>query len=168
MELRVARTWSGEPIPVGEQVTLRLRDDGDLVVSVDAPWHGDPPPPGPPGPTPRLWEHEVVELFVLGPEENYLEVELGPHGHHLVLRLRGRRQPFESAMPLDYRVERSGDRWRGEARIPRAWLPPAPHRVNAYAIHGEGRARRYLARTATGGDAPDFHRLDVFEAVELP
>ena len=168
MELRIAATWRGQPIPRAEQATIALRDDGDLLVVVEAPWHGDPPPSGPPGPTPGLWDHEVVELFVLGPEERYLEVELGPHGHHLVLQLRGRRRPVASGMSLDYSVLRLGDRWRGEARVPRSWLPPGPHRLNGYAIHGLGASRRHLAWSPPGGDAPDFHRLECFRPAQLP
>lgn len=168
MELRIAATWNGAAIPPAEQSSIALRDDGDLIVCVQAPWHGDPPPPGPAGPTPGLWDYEVVELFVLGPQEQYLEVELGPHGHHLVLRLRGRRSPFAAALAMDYTVRRSGDCWRGEARVPRGWLPPPPHYINAYAIHGRGPDRRHLAWAPPGGDAPDFHRLEAFRPVLLP
>jgi hypothetical protein len=168
IQLAIAHTWRGEAIPPVEQATLELEDDGDLVVRVNAPWHGDPPPEGPPGPTPGLWDFEVVELFVLGPLERYLELEFGPRGHHLVLRLGGRRQPVEVGLELEYSVERTGDRWTGVARVPRSYLPEGPHRINAYAIHGVGEARRYLCWKPTLGDAPDFHRLEVFEEVELP
>ena len=168
MELRVAATWSGEPVGVDEQVVLQLRRDSDLVITVDAPWHGDPAPSGPPGPTPGLWDFEVVELFLLGPDERYLEIELGPWGHHLVLQLEGRRRPVASGLPLAFAVERRGDRWWGEARVPDGLLPAGPHFINAYAIHGCGPHRRYLAWAPPGGDAPDFHRLESFRPVELP
>lgn len=138
-----------------------------LEVHIDAPWHGDPAPEGDPGPRPALWNHEVVELFVVGPGERYLELEFGPHGHHLALRLEGVRQPVESAMPLEYTAERHNGRWRGVARVPAAWLPPGPHTANAYAIHGVGEARRYLAHTAVPGPAPDFHRLAYFQPADL-
>ena len=65
--LAIDRTWDGQHIGDDEAVELRLSQRGDtLRVEVDAPFHGDPPPPGPPGPTWALWEHEVVELFLLG------------------------------------------------------------------------------------------------------
>lgn len=168
LALHVARTWSGEPIEADEQVTLHLYDDGDLMIAVEAPAHGDPAPEGPPGPRPALWEHEVVELFVLGPGERYTEIELGPHGHHLVLRLHGVRNAVESGLPLDFRAEVEGARWRGLARVPRDLLPPPPHRINAYAIHGQGAARRYLAMSPVPGDKPDFHRLGHFIDIQLP
>jgi hypothetical protein len=169
----IEHTWSGQPVEAGERVMLALATGGDrLRIVVDSPFHGDPPPPGPPGPTPRLWEHEVVELFVAGPggddEVEVLEVELSPHGHHLVLRLRGVRRPVAEGLPLDFRAVIEGARWRGEARVPRSWLPPPPHRAAAFAIHGSGAARRYLSSVALPGERPDFHQPQRFPAVELP
>jgi hypothetical protein len=133
-----------------------------LAVEVEAPDHSDAPPPGPPGPTPRLWEHEVVELFLLGDAERYLEIELGPHGHHLVLSLHGRRRVEQQGLAIEYEARREGGRWGGRARVPRIWLPPGLARCNAYAIHGEGAARRHLAAFPVPGAEPDFHRLERF------
>lgn len=171
-ELRVASTWDGRPAAPGEVVSVRLDANGaGLTLQVDAPFHGDPPPPGPPGPTPGLWEYEVVEVFIAGGPEgtDYLEIELSPHGHHLVLRLNGVRNPVEEELPLDYtaHLDRHARRWRGEARVPAAWLPPPPHRINAFAIHGEGSGRRYLAWHALPGDEPDFHQPRRFPTLDL-
>ena len=67
------------------EVTVTVTDSPDgLRVAVDAPAHGDPPPctpeggPAPVGATWALWDHEVVELFVLGADDHYTELELGP------------------------------------------------------------------------------------------
>ena len=169
MKLLIGQTWDGTPVGADEAVSLWLTDDGDaLSIDVLAPLHADPAPTGPPGPTPRLWEHEVVELFILGEGEAYTEVELSPWGHHLVLRLQGRRQVVESGLPLDLRVSRLGASWWARARLPRSYLPPGPHRVNAYAIHGTGASRRHLAWTPAPGPAPDFHRLEAFPLLPLP
>lgn len=108
-----------------------------------------------------------MELFILGSEERYLEVELGPHGHYLVLALAGRRNVVKSGLQLDYEASLEDARWRGRARIPWAFLPPAPSRCNAYHIHGVGSARRYLAAFPVPGERPDFHRLDCFAPFEL-
>jgi hypothetical protein len=45
-------------------------------------------------------------------------------------------------------------------------VPEGPWRFNAYAIHGVGAARRYLAHFPVPGPRPDFHRLECFGALE--
>lgn len=160
-------------------MVLEASAEGSLVVRVEAPFYGDPPPPGPPGPTSELWEYEVVELFVAESIDGaasddsgavrYLELELSPHGHHLVLRLHGVRNVVEEGLELDYgaEIDSASGRWTGEAVVPREWLPPAPHHVNAFAIHGLGDARRYLAWSPLPGARPDFHQPGRFPRVEL-
>src|SRR5687768_18590447 len=66
--LSIAQDWQGHPLAPAQHATLALRlVPRALLVTIDAPYYGDPAPAGPPGSTPRLWEHEVVELFVAGP-----------------------------------------------------------------------------------------------------
>jgi hypothetical protein len=167
--LRITRTWDGAAAPADEHVTVTVTDSPDgLRVAVEAPAHGDPPPctpeggPAPVGATWALWDHEVVELFVLGADDHYTELELGPHGHHLLLRLHGRRNLVERLLPVDATWRTAGGRWQAEAVLPVGVLPPRPWRVNAYAIHGTGAARRYLAWAPVPGPQPDFHRLEHF------
>jgi len=140
------------------------RAGADWVLTVSAPFHGDPAPRGRAGPTPGLWEFEVVELFVVGsgPGPNYTEIELGPYGHHLVLQLDGIRATVASELPLTFEARISGDRWTGRATIAGHLMPAHPRWWNAYAIHGVGAARRYLAAHPVPGDGPDFHRLRHF------
>lgn len=167
VRLDITHTWDGLPARTNETVSLALSRDatGDWLLDVDAPFHGDPAPAAPPGPTPALWNHEVVEIFLLAPPDHYLEVEIGPHGHHLVLELRGVRRPTREGLPLDLQVERAGDRWRARARIDSGLVPAGVTRVNAYALHGEGSRRRHLAFAAVRGETPDFHRLGQFAAL---
>lgn len=173
MILKVAHSWDGAPADPAEIATLTLRRASDaLRIEIDAPYHGDPPPPGPPGPTDGLWDFEVVELFVAGAADEdgrarYTEIELSPHGHHLVFELVGTRHVVRRCLPLDYRAAIAGDRWRGEAVLERHFLPPPPYRGNAYAIHGQGAERRYLAATPVPGEEPDFHRVAFFPGLDL-
>ncbi len=169
--LEIRQTWDGQPADSDEWARVGLAwRDGDLALRVEAWDHGDPRPPGPPGPTPRLWEHEVVEFFLCGPGNRYLEIELGPGGHHLVLQLQGIRQVVAQGLPLRVQLTHQINRWSAETLIPADWLPPAPWTANAYAIHGAGAARRHLACYPVPGDSPDFHRLQHFPplALELP
>ncbi len=169
MELVIVRTWEGVPVRSDEEVRLTLSgDSAALIVDISAVYHGDPAPTGPPGATDRLWEHEVAELFLVGEGERYTEIELGPHGHHLVLRLHGIRHPVETLLPLDYTARIEGGRWTGRARIPRSYLPDPVRSMNAYAIWGPPERRRYLAWSPVPGPAADFHRLSLFPPLPRP
>lgn len=46
----------------------------------------------------------VVEMFFLNKNDEYLEVELGPWGQHLLLLLKGERNAIKHSLPLDYIV----------------------------------------------------------------
>lgn len=161
--LEVDATWDRRPLAAAERTRLDLRwYAAALHLQIDAPYAGDPAPAQPSGSTPRLWEYEVVELMLLGADARYLELEFGPHGHYLALQLDGVRQIAAQGMTLDFRAVIDGDRWRGEASIPHAWLPGGLHAANAFRIAGTGASRSYQAAFPAGGDTPDFHRLDVF------
>lgn len=162
-ELIIDKLWDGSPLPASDHAVLRVAwHDDRLVIEVDAPYHGDPPPSGPPGPTDRLWEHEVVELFVVGDDERYTEIELSPHGHHWVLRLEGIRQAVDRGVAIEFTAQIRGDRWTGRATIDRAALPEVRRTCNAFRIAGVGEARRFFAWAAVPGDGPNFHRLSHF------
>jgi hypothetical protein len=164
----LTRDWRGTPVTAREHVQLAARFEGELlIVEVDAPLHGDPPPSAPPGRCDGLWEHEVVELFLLGDDARYTEIELGPHGHYLVLKLHGARQLVDDRIPLALQTRIDGGRWHGRATLERAHLPQPVRAANAYAIHGVAPARRHLAAHPVPGPRPDFHRLDCFQPLRL-
>lgn len=166
-------TWDGTPIGDDERVRVVLTRQGEVLeIVVEAPFHADPAPTAPPGPTPALWEHEVVEIFLSGlaPAGHpvpYLEIELSPHGNHLVLDLHGVRNPLRSELEIGYEAQRLGEHWRGVAKVPWRYLPARVNRFNCYAIHGQGDARRYLAMSPVPGPQPDFHRLQHFARIDL-
>ncbi len=168
MEIAIARLWDGSLAKPEEQVELALIAHPEhLEIRVDAPYHADPAPGGVPGPCPKLWEYEVVEVFVSGRAERYTEIELGPHGHHLVLQLDGVRHAVAEELPIEFSATIEGNRWRGQAKVPKHYFPPPPYRVNAYSIHGREPDRRYLAWTAVPGAQADFHRLEYFRPIQL-
>lgn len=166
--IQVDQLWNAEPALPEENYTLRIaRESAGLVIQVSAPYFGDPAPDSPPGPTWELWNFEVIELFLIGHGPNYLEIELGPHGHHLVLTLDDVRQPRETCLPIAYSAHIEGARWTGTARIHAAYLPTGPYRANVTAIHGQGDQRRYLSWVPLQGNAPDFHQPDRFAHLEM-
>lgn len=167
VQLTIDRLWDGRPAPAHARVGVSLwgLDDAardEARVSFDAPFHGDPAPPAPPGRFDTLWEHEVVEVFLANAKYEYLELEFGPHGHYLGLGFRGERNCVVRRMDLEPRFERLRGRWRVECPIPRAHLPVGCDRINAYAIYGAGRARTHLAYGPGDGPRPDFHALSSF------
>lgn len=161
--LAIGRAWGGALLPRPGRTELRLSwEPAALRVDVDAPYAGDPPPAVPPGPTERLWEHEVVELFVVRPDSSYVELELSPHGNHLLLELTGVRQVSRQGLPVDFSARIDGARWRGTARIDRALLPERPARAAAFRCWGPADARRYELTAPLPGDVPDFHQPALF------
>ena len=180
MQLAIACDWRGQPLVPAARAQIELARDADAWrVAFDAPYFADPPPPSPIGSTPRLWEHEVIELFVAGASEHYLELEFGPHGHYLALELSGVRRVVREGMPLQYAVQISAledptsakpagacgapvGRYRGTAIVPVSYLPRSPERVNAYLIHGGSADRCHHAHAAVPGERPDFHQLEHF------
>lgn len=171
MDFDIARTWDNKPV-THDPVHLTLTSDpAGLHLAVAAPFFRSPPsPPLPPGPCPQLWDYEVVEAFFMNDKDQYLEVELCPHGHHLVLVLNGRRNIVQEQLALAYDCEIQGNGWRGRAVIPASYLPPSPTRFNAFAIHGDGDKRVYEAlypATSDEHSMPDFHRLEYFQPINL-
>ena len=161
-ELPIQHTWDGHALATNEVARVELElGDIEITLRVDAPFHDDPPPG-----RDELWMHEVVELMLVGADDIYLEIELSPHGRHLVLFLNGVRIVTHRDVTLDFRAEIAANRWRGVARIPLGWLPAETRRVNAFAMHGTGPSRRYLAWKPTSGPRPDFHRLAEFGSLD--
>jgi len=169
-EFSIRTTWDGKPIdhePV--KFTVNALNDDSLKVEVRGSFFNDPGSPAvPPGnPCPELWEYEVAEIFFLGAEDKYLEVELCPHGQHLVLLLNGTRNMIKDKLALEYTavIDEENKTWKGSAIIPIDYFPPEVAKINAYAIHGSGECRQYeaLYPATTGFDTPDFHRLQFFK-----
>lgn len=163
--LRIDAWWDGRPAHRVHHIEVQwIERDAHIELRVDAPHYGDPTPPQiPMGPTDELWNFEVVEVFVAGPDDRYTEIELSPSGHHLVLQLDGIRRPVNTLIPVQFEAQVEGERWHGVARIDRGLLPPQPWRVNATSIHGSGADRRYMSMVPLPGSTPDFHQPSHFQ-----
>ena len=168
LSITIDHLWNGCRAHPGEAIELEVSRDetGDLHLHVNAPFHNDPAPEIEAGPTDALWDYEVVELFLVGQKGDFLELELGPHGHHLVLYLEKPRTISKAKLPIEYATHIDGERWSGTAHVKTQLLPKALTRFNAFAIHGVKEHRRYLAAYPLPGDRPDFHKIHAFP--ELP
>jgi hypothetical protein len=163
---QISNTWCGEPAQEAISISLEL-SQSLLVVRIEAPYHRDPAPNSPPGRLWELWEHEVVEVYLAGPRTSYVELEFGPHGHYLALRLEGERNIVDEHLPVvsyDSQIERN--RWRAVAQVAHQILPEGPHRFNAYAMHGN-QPRHRLSLFPLAGREADFHQLSSFRPLEL-
>lgn len=162
--LIIDRLWNGEEAMASERAEVRFTlEPSGLWVEIEARFHGDPVPALPPGPVDGLWDYEVVELFLANDSGHYLELEFGPHGHYLALQFSGVRQLQRRDIPLSYQTTIKGAGWQGKAQAQASCLPNQLNRVNAYAIHGLGQRRRYLAAHAVPGLRPDFHQPHLFQ-----
>lgn len=163
MHITLKQTWDGQPSLPEEEIELHFhKTPSGLLWSFEAPFWNDPAPKAPPGSHWGLWEYEAVELFLLGHNDAYLEVEVGPHGHHLVLALKGVRNHTKTTLSLNLHTSIEGQKWSARALIPWHLLPPGLCKFNAYALHGRGSQRRFLALHPVPGKTPDFHRLHCF------
>ncbi|XP_025084976.1 UPF0462 protein C4orf33 homolog isoform X2 [Pomacea canaliculata] len=142
-----------------------------MRVDVHGPFFKSPSPPiaAAGQACPQLWDYEVVEVFFLNAKDQYVEVELCPHGQHLVLLLNGRRNIVKDMLPLDFKAETQETEWRGSAVVPSAYFPPGVNRFNAFAIHGTGIDRVYeaLYPATQPHSSPDFHRLEYFSTIDI-
>src|SRR5688500_4801168 len=98
---------------------------------------------------------------------HYLEVEVGPHGHWLVLLFDGFRNCVKTGEEIELDVINRivFDTWVCDVEIPLAYVPANITRFNAYALHGEGDERHYeaLGPVLDGSlKKPDFHRKEYF------
>jgi len=131
LELTILTTWDGRPVehrPV--EIELKPLNGSTFEMNVEAPFFNDPPNPGGEAGQPfhGLWEFEVVELFLANDANQYVEIELGPWGQHIVLLLDGARNAIKHSLPLEYtaKIHQRGDDnssgWRHGRHGPGKWF----------------------------------------------
>ena len=154
--------WRGAPLPGPHPRVTLSRHESAVHCELVAPLIDATPPPGPRARRWRLWEYEVVELFIAGWGGRYIELELGPFGHFLFLAFAGVRELADDDLPLGgYEVVREGGCWRGHARFSQALLPKPPLSFNLCAISGQGE-RLYRSLVPLPGSQVDFHQPQYF------
>ena len=113
-----------------------------------------------------LWDFDVVELFLVGPGHQYLEIELGAGGHFLILgfdSIRRRSQGYETFVPV-LRFEKTGEKvWTSSLTIPWKMVPENLRAMNAFAIM----AGQFLAYSPVPGEQPDYHQPDHYPSASL-
>jgi hypothetical protein len=107
----------------------------------------------------RLWETDVVEVFLVG-SEVYLEIELGRDGRWLVLDFDAPRQFRRRYEDLAPTVEWGQDDhgWWSRICLPTSVIPDGLHSFNAYVIAGG----HHLAYHPVPSTPPDFHQPGLF------
>lgn len=170
LNLHIDKNWGGSPCPddrLWADVFLSQTKEG-IHLRVQAPMlHEQKIPDAPMGSRVEgLWEFDVVELFLVGPGHQYLEIELGAGGHFLVLgfdSIRHRSDAYESFAPI-LRFEKTGEKiWTSSLVIPWKMVPENLRALNVFAIM----AGQFLAYSAVPGEQPDFHQPDRYPSASL-
>ncbi|KAI6175906.1 Protein C33A12.3, isoform a [Aphelenchoides bicaudatus] len=173
-DFEISKNWKNEPVdhdPIKVHMNWHFERQNNqphkrvIKVHIEAPLFDDPLPNDFCGHCADLYNYECVEFFFMNEKGHYLEVEVGPHGHWLVLLFDGyqncinKKTAEEIELDVENRIE--FDTWICDFEIPLAFLPAAVTRFNAYALHGLGDDRHYEALgpvTDNSLKEPDFHR----------
>ena len=163
IEKSITYLWDGTSLDQSDVVHVHIQEhDTFLELTIDAPYYDDPPPQGSPSSLWKLWDYEVVEVFFVGEDGQYLEAEFSPHGHHLLLWLSAPRTIEKKHLPVQFSAEIRNKRWKGTAQINRSILPSFIKRWNCFSIHGVGEERQYQCMSPLQTPAPDFHQPQRF------
>lgn len=168
LHLHIDKLWDGSDCPddrLVAEVFLSQTKEG-IHLQAQAPMlHEQKVPDAPTGSRVEgLWEHDVVELFLVGPGHQYLEIELGAGGHFLALgfdSIRHRSNAYETFAPI-LRFERTNEKtWKSSMTIPWKMVPENLRAFNAFAIM----AGQLLAYSPVPGEQPDFHQPDHYPSI---
>jgi alpha-galactosidase len=119
----------------------------------------------------RLWERDVVEVFVQPPESSarqYKEFEVSPNGLWIDLNIGpGEKHDLQSGLRRRAKVNEQNKTWMAELMLPMKSLtaefdPAKVWRVNFFRVEGASEPRFYSAWQSTGTPAPNFHVPDAF------
>jgi len=165
--LVVGRSWDGALLAAAEHAAVTCKWIAALGVhpdrvqlTWDAPHTGrTPAPSAPPGFFDELWRFEVVEAFIAGSGQSYLEFEMGPFGHYAAFAFDARRTGKRPLPVRSYECGRANGRFQGCLEFAASGLPQGSLRWNAHRIDGAPDTRQYFSAIPGSGTRPDFHDL---------
>lgn len=198
-KFNITKLWNGDPIPdtdskIRIEISMQvLPITKSLELRIVAPYIGTSDIPDyPAGRCPRLYDFEVVEVFIASTSYHhtdpsttpYFEIIVGPHGHYLAISHTGQGNLSEcddsillqNPPPL-IQIAPDHQSWSATLQIPYELLPEPVEELhsqfslnwkfNSYAIHGKGTDRVYMALSPVPGDTPNFHQLEHFVPLTL-
>ena len=148
----IAQTWEGVLVQPEDRVhvDIAIWNNDRLQIEIIAPFYKKNTSPtdevklqGQP-PTWKLWEHDVVEIFFVCSNGNYIETEFGPYGHYLILELDAPRNIVRRDIVCNYKTKFFGSRWKGFAEIPLSVFPDNIEKINLFAIFGYSQQTEYI------------------------
>ena len=148
----IAQTWEGVLVQPEDRVhvDIAIWNNDRLQIEIIAPFYkkntfptdevklqGQPP-------TWKLWEYDVVEIFFVCSNGNYIETEFGPYGHYLILELDAPRNIVRRDIICNYKTKFFGSRWKGFAEIPLSVFPDNIEKINLFAVFGYSQQTEYI------------------------
>lgn len=168
MKLRGTNDWYGNPSPWNPEMALAIEGErlsfhfrADKAPFYDRSF-------GPLDFVEGLWEQDVAEIFLAGPNGRYQEINLSPTGawwSAVFSEYRVRESEVE--FPVEIEAERREDRWEVQFSTAlknlEVWnaVPRSQYRASATAILYAPDPVFFAWNHNTGGE-PDFHRADLF------
>lgn len=166
----IDRLWNGQPCDdtrLHSEVWVTKKQSG-LAIRVHAPQLENQRVPDAPNDSrvDGLWEYDVVELFFVGDDGTYTEIEIGAGGNYLVLQFDGIRHRSNDFAGREFDHRHSAatpGTWQTAMTIPWDALPKNITKMNAFVIANG----QHLAMSPVPGAEPDFHQPDTYPTVSL-
>ncbi len=170
MNLEVKRRWNGDECPdksIRGDFEVERTDEGLLITATAPKFSVEHHPNAPSGKRfDGLWDYDVLEIFFIGEDGKYIEVELGTAGHYLVLGFDGVRRRSNDFYDriFEHTFNRSEDGSTiSTIFIPNEILPTVITRVNAFIIANQ----EFLAHAPLPGAKADFHQPDEYPMMSV-
>lgn len=120
-----------------------------------------------------LWEKDVAEIFVAGPDPSYQEINVSPTGAWWSALFSNYRE-FQQEVRFEPTIAASisEQRWEIEFTaslddlVPWRNVPPPQRLISSTAILHSPEPHYFAWNHTTGGE-PDFHRRDLFQPLKL-